>query len=163
MNAQQAENLRILIRHMETKCQRPTLFMGQVHYRCNTPACAIGEAAFIGVGGLSFPAYDPAECSVMLRGGRTFYTDAAHEVFGTIDPFLSGITTKRGLTKDPTPQEWALEARKVLAEHGYSMDTVAEWASAKVAQMAALGPYEGELTVPDVQAMQANIAADKLR
>jgi hypothetical protein len=44
MDATQAENLRILIRHMETKVSR-TLDMHSIQYPCGTPACAMGEVS----------------------------------------------------------------------------------------------------------------------
>lgn len=120
MNPQQAENLRILIRHMESNVVR-TLDMGRYFNPCGTPACALGEAATI-----------PA---LLARGlvvhahedGKLACPDNEAEVFGLYDEAklnrlfgLSGSCAWR--RSRVTPQEWAAEARKVLAEHGYAMD-----------------------------------------
>jgi hypothetical protein len=87
MNPQQAENLRILIRHMETKVTR-TLSMDAITGPCGTPACAFGEAAcmphFNALGLVALP--KSSFCSVAWHGKETML------------------------------------ARKVLAEHGYTMD-----------------------------------------
>lgn len=113
MNAQQAENLRILIRHMEAKCDR-TLYMDRYFNGCGTPACALGEAAMI---------FAPATSTEVRRQWCT----AAH-----MDGVILGYTNSNRLfgpsafnvwgKADVSPQEWAGEARKVLAESGYSME-----------------------------------------
>lgn len=113
MTEQQAENLRTLIRHMESNVTR-MLDMGKVHNACGTPACAIGEAAYAGIAGLRIPRADATECCVMLDGRTTFYRDAALDVFGNTSLFAPRLS-------DVSPQEWAAEARAVLAENGYSM------------------------------------------
>lgn len=117
MNKQQAENLRILIRHMETKCDR-TLDMGRYFTTCGTPACAAGEACTI-------PALQLA--GLVSSGGFSWTSVIGQQaVFGDeavmdrkLFYALGGNPWKRD---DVTPQEWAAEARKVLAENGYSMD-----------------------------------------
>lgn len=121
MNATQAENLRILIRHMETNVTR-TLYMG-VYGTCGSPACAIGEAAAMQCfqqQGLSFHGKDIAY-NGMCRGHGV----PAAAIFGLGDEF-NRLFGEAGYNpwgrNDVTPQEWAAEARKVLAENGYSMD-----------------------------------------
>jgi hypothetical protein len=114
MNAQQAENLRILIRHMETKCNR-MLNMTTVG-DCGTPACALGEAAFV-VDGLR---------EHFVRSRSTY--EMAAELFGL--PYNPGgdapiyriFGAQLNGERFVSPQKWAIEARKVLAENGYTMD-----------------------------------------
>ena len=103
MNAQQAENLRILIRHMETNVTR-TLYMDS-YEKCGAPACALGEAKAIG---LIKDEQDEHRCSREFGCSHTGIFSMA-----IINPWGRA---------DVTPQEWAIEARKVLAENGYSMD-----------------------------------------
>lgn len=110
MTPKQAENLRVLIRHMETKCDR-TLYMNSYFHRCGTPACALGEAA-------SVPAL--AHCGIG-RNTDEIHFFQAERAFGVGDR-LFGLSSDNAFGKyHVTPQEWAAEARKVLAEHGYSM------------------------------------------
>jgi hypothetical protein len=112
MNATQAENLRILIRHMETKCNR-TLDMDR-YGSCGTPACAYGEACVLphfNAQGLHLNDASPS----LMRG----------EIFGEgghVRRLFGGSGFNKWGRDAVTPQEWALEARKVLAENGYSMD-----------------------------------------
>lgn len=115
MNEQQAENLRILIRHMETKCDR-ILDMVAVS-RCGTPACALGEAKLI-----CMPEMFSGSLNTYVRASEVFglpyesgVSPGNHRIFRLFGAELHG---KRYVE----PQEWAAEARKVLAEHGYSMD-----------------------------------------
>lgn len=118
MNAQQAENLRILIRHMEG-LKRPGLNMDTYFEPCGTPACALGEActvpALVDAGIVTWRFGD----RVMVSGHRDAFgfTEGKHtmRLFGS-------ATTNAWKRADVTPQEWAIEARKVLAENGYSMD-----------------------------------------
>lgn len=136
MNPQQAENLRILIRHMETKVTR-TLNMGRVTGDCGTPACAFGEAACmphfnaIGLSAMGRSAF----MDVLWQGRETCLGAIADEIFGTDGDgfFLGGDGGSRARLfgasmrnawkrNDVAPKEWAIEARKVLAENGYSMD-----------------------------------------
>lgn len=122
MNAQQAENLRILIRHMENVCTR-TLDMEQVfkEQKCKTPACAIGEA-YVCVPALR------AQFNRQPDGAN--YGDLARDVFGVAyrlfgSPPASYVPpgfVNAWKRNDVTPKEWATEARKVLTEHGYAMD-----------------------------------------
>lgn len=112
MNKQQAENLRALIRHMETKCER-RLDM-TVYFRCGAPACALGEACAV-------PAL------VNLGVNPTAVMDDAlslvYRLFGDVySRLFSGNLHRFPERHSVSPQEWATEARKVLAEHGYSMD-----------------------------------------
>jgi hypothetical protein len=69
MNPQQAENLRILIRHMETKVTR-TLSMDAITGPCGTPACAFGEAAcmphFNALGLVALPKSTVYQCAHRL-------------------------------------------------------------------------------------------------
>lgn len=118
MNAQQAENLRVLIQHMETSVTR-TLNMIKYFNKssdpeCCTPACAMGEAAFC-----------PALAHIGIpRGGAFLRTDYGHHFVDTRDNArLFDIGSGNAFKTDVvTPMEWAAEARKVLAENGYSMD-----------------------------------------
>lgn len=125
MTPEQANNLRILIRHMETKCAR-TLWMERFFTTlpspgtslseqvCGTPACALGEATTI-----------PA-----LR--LTTWDQLHWEYYGWSPVFgLNGDERRRLFASlednawrrdEVTPQEWAAEARRVLAENGYSME-----------------------------------------
>ena len=129
MNATQAENLRILIRHMETKVER-VLDMNTIRYSCGTPACALGEAACvpaIAAQGLALTERGaPFLCSWHGDQGPRKWAEAAITLFGgTTDSyrrlFGTGATNAWG-SNTVTPAEWTLEARKVLAENGYSMD-----------------------------------------
>lgn len=105
MNAQQANNLMVLIRHMEANVTR-TLDMS-LYERCGSPACALGEAEAIGL-------IESAEREHVYG-----------EVFGKPYPrnIFSIECANPWKRNDVTPQEWALEARKLLADHGYSMDS----------------------------------------
>lgn len=147
MNATQAENLRVLIRHMETSCHR-TLYMGVV-FDCGTPACAIGEAAAIGLAGLTF------SDGGMRHGGDYLLMDkAVNIVFGLVPVEWGDALQAHRLfcaashnawgRNDVTPQEWAIEARKVLAENGYSMEATSDGFDkfmAKVREPVSLGSY----------------------
>jgi hypothetical protein len=131
MNPQQAENLRILIRHMETKVTR-TLSMDAITGPCGTPACAFGEAAcmphFNALGLVALP--KSSFCSVAWHGKETMLGSCADEIFGTEDSDktdsrsrLFGAGRYNAWHRNAvSPQEWAQEARKVLAENGYTMD-----------------------------------------
>lgn len=113
MNAQQAENLRVLIRHMETRCRR-TLDMGTIFFQCGTPACALGEAWT--VDGLK-------ECFIE-RPRLSNYEVTCREIFGVHHHtrLFGGSIFNAWKNSYVTPQQWAAEARVVLTEHGYSMD-----------------------------------------
>jgi hypothetical protein len=104
MNAQQAENLRILIRHVESL---PILNMVRPWPYDEKPGCAICEARRAGL--------VPAEpCIEDLA--HTFYAVDARRLF-------SGTLRVDGkFIKKPTGAQWAAEARKVLSENGYAMD-----------------------------------------
>src|SRR6185369_4282913 len=108
MNAQQAENLRILIRHMENNVTR-TLNMDNYYEPCGTPACALGEAQVMG----------------LVRNGLLWEHDCG-PTFGLCSELsdrLFGIGRHNVWKRSSvTPKEWADEARKVLAAHGYAMD-----------------------------------------
>jgi hypothetical protein len=118
MNAQQAENLRILIRHMETKCARR---LDMSHWgACGTPACAAGEATCVPeltARGLEANLYSPVfeGCTAHTALETFFGVQNSLPLFGTCSHNVWG-------RHDVTPHEWAAEARKVLAEHGYTMD-----------------------------------------
>lgn len=116
MTPQQAKHLSVLIRHMETTTVAK-LEMGYISNRCGTPACAIGHAAHLGIGGLSYP---KGGMSALRRDGRPCNLDAADDIFGVhyARLFAGYLNGKR----NPAPREWAAEARKVLTENGYSMD-----------------------------------------
>lgn len=120
MNAQQAENLRVLIRHMETRCHR-TLDMGKYFASCGAPACALGEATVCGLveregTNMSAESY-PYTFSPDNERGPVFGLEKRHAAH------LFGMSDDNAWRRDHiTPQEWATEARKVLAENGYSMD-----------------------------------------
>lgn len=122
MNAQQADNLRILIRHMETKVTR-VLEMRFYFDGCGTPGCALGEATCI-------PALARAGLSQLRRDdGVPIYPTNETAVFGLRDAdrdrlFGTPKTCAWG-RNDVTPLEWGVEARRVLAENGYSMDDAA--------------------------------------
>lgn len=108
MNATQAENLRILIRHMETNVKR-TLDMRRIRNPvCGTPACAWGEACMVPELQVHFGTLEARRVGVLPM-----------EVFGHgTCLFGTSINGKA----DVSPLEWAIEARKALAEHGYTMD-----------------------------------------
>ena len=136
MNPTQAENLRILIRHMETRVTRVLDMEKYFNPVCRTPACALGEATLV-----------PELAHLGMRAGGLLFMHHSQD-------FASSIVDRKRLfsTSDNnawgraavTPQEWATEARKVLAEHGYSMDTDTEWADAKVRSLATLPPMGDE-------------------
>lgn len=125
MNATQAENLRILIRHMETKVTRALdmcrIFVESTdEWGCGTPACALGECTVIPE--LRAQGMDSwLGCARELDSG-----DPRGPVFGlsVVDSNRIFGEDHRNVWKrgDLTPQEWAVEARKVLCENGYSMD-----------------------------------------
>jgi hypothetical protein len=97
---------------MESAVSR-TLNMNRYFNECGTPACALGEAATI-------PTLREAGLS---RGKHS--VGGEDEVFGLTDhqdDRLFGFGTIVWQRSNVTPQEWAAEARKVLGEHGYSMD-----------------------------------------
>ncbi|MDQ2987411.1 MAG: hypothetical protein M3R13_11970 [Armatimonadota bacterium] len=117
MNAWQAENLRILIRHMDT---RPVerLDMSSIN-KCGAPACAMGHALTV--------------VALRERGLNGELSEEAVRFFGLGDDASIGWGRLFGASlrvqgaqvdflHNPTPQEWATEARKVLTENGYSMD-----------------------------------------
>jgi hypothetical protein len=125
MNAQQAENLRILIRHMETNVAR-VLDMQQTIRFCGTPACAIGEA-YVCVPVLrdQFPDGAPRGGNYGTLADRLF--GVTFRLFGTAPSAYSTREESRRYenvwgSNAVTPQQWAKEARKVLAENGYAMD-----------------------------------------
>ena len=114
MNATQADNLRILIRHMETRVTR-TLNMSS-YETCGTPACALGEATLCSALARQLPAI--RDLNRKVHGDLFVETMADNDrLFG-----YEGLRTYVWETDSVTPQEWAAEARKVLAENGYSMD-----------------------------------------
>lgn len=114
MNTQQAENLRALIRHMETNCKRILDMSRYFKSSCNTPACAFGEACMV-----------PALQAQGLRTDKDCSRLSEDSLFGagTMRRLFGTRSTNSWKRADVTPQEWAIEARKVLAENGYTMDT----------------------------------------
>lgn len=124
MDKTQAENLRILIRHMDVL---PRILDMNRFSQCGTPACALGEA-----------------CTLTALNARGLVRGPEDEEWGFLPLFrndddcrgqrffgihsgdgarLFGTTSENAWARDAvTPQEWAVEARKVLAENGYSMD-----------------------------------------
>lgn len=146
MNAQQAENLRILIRHMETKCERQMLNMLRVHELCGTPACALGEACAIASLGLARAGKEGSGCALLIAGRYAGYFEAASIVFGCadkdVDRIFGGSVRNVWRRNDVTPQEWAVEARKVLAENGYSMEPQDDGFGAFVAKVREPLPVE---------------------
>ena len=105
MNTTQAENLRSLIRRIEPL---PTpLGMDQFHHPCGTPSCAAGYAK---------------DMRLLSEATTEGYADA----FGADSRMIRRLFGEAEFNvwgrNDVTPQEWAVEARKVLAENGYSMD-----------------------------------------
>lgn len=133
MTPEQAKNLSILIRHMETKVTR-TLNMNSYH-RCGTPACAIGEAACM-------PHFQALGLKLVRTSALQFrgiegHGRASEELFGLSDGerdriFGDWFADNAWNASEITPKQWAAEARKVLAENGYSMDDAKEWADEKV-------------------------------
>lgn len=114
MNATQAENLRVLIRHAEGAMTR-TLDMNSIRHNCDSPACMLGEAICV----LRIPEMIVGEELISTEGiwpsVVAHYSEAAeHRLFG-----MGG--TNAWKRASVTPQEWAIEARKVLAENGYEM------------------------------------------
>ena len=115
MNTTQAENLRILIRYMDA-VQVPQLDMAVTHHSCGTPACAYGHA-------LHVQALKDRGIPSLVASGRFFGLsdkDDGRLFGGSLWQFEGGRLVN--LVAKPTPQQWAAEARKVLAENGYSMD-----------------------------------------
>lgn len=113
MNATQAENLRILIRHMETNVTRR---LDMTHYfePCGAPACAAGEACMV-------PALraQGMDAGFMRLPNLSVITEVFGDVYG---PLFSGCLNSFRNISHVSPQEWAAEARDVLTGHGYSMD-----------------------------------------
>jgi hypothetical protein len=142
MNPQQAENLRILIRHMEGGNVKE-LYMPLSDHTCGTACCAMGEARRIGISGATILPGDIGAISPSAR--RAF---GMNESNGHPQSWIRLFGGNLRGNYRPTPQEWAVEARKVLAEHGYSMDTDAEWASAKVRQIVQESPAFTEREQP---------------
>lgn len=114
MNAQQAENLRILIRHMETNVQR-TLDMRWISSNCSqenpcgTPACAWGEACMV------------PELHAELGTLETRKTLGIFPCFGEYAACRLFGTRLNDKT-DVSPKEWAQVARAILAKCGYTME-----------------------------------------
>jgi hypothetical protein len=115
MNPQQAENLRILIRHMEGGNVKE-LYMPLSDHTCGTACCAMGEARRIGISGATILPGDIGAISPSAR--RAF---GMNESNGHPQSWIRLFGGNLRGNYRPTPQEWAAEARKVLAEHGYSM------------------------------------------
>lgn len=118
MDKHQAESLRILIRYMET---RPTerLDMLNATAYCGTPACASGHAK-------SLPQFRDVDmnsekdlCSVFGLGKNYRTPLYWGRLFGGA---LRSCMDTMDQPRNPTANEWAVEARKVLCENGYSMD-----------------------------------------
>lgn len=107
MTPQQAENLRVLIRHMEKNVTR-MLDMSRYQNACGTPACALGEAQAIGLIKSCEKEHISGECFGIENGLRRA------RLFGTC------VTNAWGRS-NVTPKEWIVEARRMLAEDGYSM------------------------------------------
>ena len=136
MNAQQAENLRILIRHMETTAVE-RLHMPLFRHPCGTPACAWGHAT-------TLPQFAGAQDEMIgVSIGRYFglppttsdWRKGWGRLFGTALMVNQGDSASPRYVESPTPKEWAAEARKVLAEHGYSMDDNKTWADGKLTDL----------------------------
>lgn len=125
MTPQQSGNFRVLIRRMESITRM--LKMNCVS-DCGTPACAIGEACMV-------PALQKQGLA-LLATGRTIFLlwhgkseglwVPAKILFGLEQPDINRLFGAAGMNawnRDAvTPQEWATEARKVLAANGYAMD-----------------------------------------
>lgn len=124
MTPQQADNLRTLIRHMETKCGRTLNMRVTCLPECGTPACAIGEATAIASLGLSFEKEGDVFLGAMLRhdGRLRYFSDAAYSLFGVTNRLFGAGPDNAFHRNDVTPKEWAVEARLVLSENGYAMD-----------------------------------------
>lgn len=119
MNEQQAENLRKLITHMETKVSRK-LYMPYIQHPCGTPACAMGEVSMIPAFGLS-RGKGMVGC-LLHNGDPVSMRDTSERLFGLAsDQYEHLFGGSLNGTIEPTPQEWAAEARKVLAKNGYTM------------------------------------------
>lgn len=121
MTPTQAENLRILIRYMDA-CPKERLDMSQLS-DCGTPACAMGHARTIKALGLQ--GQDIAEDARVVFGLPCYTASSLlpswGRLFGSMLLIRSSGQPMRGLI-NPTPQEWATEARFILSEYGYSMD-----------------------------------------
>lgn len=116
MNTKQAENLRTLIRHMESQACWPVLDMTTTVSECGSPACALGAAKLLPRLGKLLERYS------MLDE----ICEANAPVFGLKQGdgmrLFNGGPGNAWARCSVTAAEWAIEARKVLAEHGYSMD-----------------------------------------
>lgn len=133
MNPQQAENLRILIRHMENNVTR-TLNMDRDYEACGAPACAAGEASTVAA---LRAAGMPGRCSVTVGG----WFPEQQEVFGFSTPEswrLFGMGNYNAWKRtNVSGKEWAVEARKLLGEHGYAMEAMDDgFAAFKVKMLA---------------------------
>ncbi len=117
MNEQQADNLRILIRHMERNVTR-TLNMSR-YVDCGTPACALGEAGCI-------PHFQAQGWHIQgndLLHGDGLYVHDIEATFGMVyERLFSTHHLNLWQSSNVTPRAWADGARTVLAEYGYSMD-----------------------------------------
>jgi hypothetical protein len=125
MTPQQAKNLSVLIRHMETKVTRmlnmlsvfdewPEPEMGV----CGTPACAMGEAYFVKA---LRPQFKERPDCINFPSLAIVLFGVSYRLFGANDP-QDGTPSNAWNRDEVTPLEWAAEARKVLTENGYSMD-----------------------------------------
>jgi hypothetical protein len=137
MNAQQADNLRILIRHMEGNVKR-TLDMSRVMDLCGTPACALGECTLIPAFECK-PSRDCAGSHVLLSGMHMSYAKAVDTLFGSVcRPIFESSILNAWRRSEVDPLVWATKAREVLAENGYTMDDGFAAFKAKVLEPVAL-------------------------
>lgn len=110
MNATQAENLRILIRHIERNVEGP-LWMWRSHPSVDRSkvGCAICEGRRAGILPTDIPIDEISSTHFGLPMGRLFggFLEIDGESVGS-----------------PTTIQWGAEARKVLSKHGYDMEPI---------------------------------------
>lgn len=95
------------------------LMMDTFQMTCGTPSCALGEATRCP----ELAHQMPPLADLDLRNADIFFggfalIDIPKDVFRLFGMGMDNAWG-RGFV---SPKEWAAEARKVLAEHGYSMD-----------------------------------------
>lgn len=125
MTAVHAQNLRTAANHMDGLTR--TLNMSDIHV-CGTPACAMGEIACMP----NFARQGLAlhnEHGLALNGNATNEFAMAEHLFGLRGDEATALFSWTGNhwhRKNVTGPEWATEARRILAAHGYPVTKAPE-------------------------------------